>query len=161
MVTGMKISIIEIGKTDSDYLRKGIEHYNSLTGRMVKLEINTLADVKKRGSLTQNEQKRIEGEKIISQLRPGDFMILLDERGTGYDSIAFASYLESLMSRSLKRVVFVIGGPYGFSDEVYTAAAAKVSLSPMTFSHQLVRLLFAEQLFRALTLIRGIPYHNA
>ncbi|MCA1758079.1 MAG: 23S rRNA (pseudouridine(1915)-N(3))-methyltransferase RlmH [Bacteroidales bacterium] len=157
----MKISIVEIGKTDSEYLRTGIEHYNSLTGRMVRLETVTLPDIKKRGSLPQDEQKRIEGEKILSQVKPGDLLILLDECGTKYDSITFASYLGSLMNRSLKRVVFVIGGPYGFSEEVYNAAAAMVSLSPMTFSHQLVRLLFAEQLFRALTLIRGIPYHNA
>ena len=158
---GMKISIVEIGKTDNEYLRTGIGHYNSLTGKMVKLETITLPDIKKRGSVSQDNQKRIEGEKIVQLIRPGDHLILLDERGDSYDSIGFASYLESLMNRSLKRLLFVIGGPYGFSDEAYSAASARISLSPMTFSHQLVRLLFAEQLFRAVTLIRGIPYHNA
>jgi 23S rRNA (pseudouridine1915-N3)-methyltransferase len=156
----MKIVLIQVGKTSSKYLVEGIQHYNSRTSRMVNFETITIPDIKNRGALTQAEQKKIEGARIIEKISAGDLTILLDERGEQYDSIKFAEYIESLMINGLKRLNFVIGGPYGFSEEVYERAGKKVSLSRMTFSHQMVRLLFAEQLFRSFTLIKGIPYHN-
>lgn len=156
----MKVVLLQVGKTDSDYLVTGIDLYNSRTSRMVSFETITLAEPKKRGALSQAEQKKEEGEKILKSIKPGDHLILLDERGDQKDSIRFAEFIQGLMNLGVKRIVFVIGGPYGFSDEVYEASRNMISLSRMTFSHQMVRLLFAEQLFRAFTLIRGIPYHN-
>lgn len=156
----MKIILIQIGKTDNAYLETGINHYNSLTSKMIGHEVLTIPDLKNRKSLSQPEQKKEEGNKIIKTIKSGDFIILLDENGEQKDSIRFAEMIDNIMLGSYKRLVFVIGGPYGFSDEVYSIANRKLSLSRMTFSHQLVRLLFAEQLFRAFTLIKGIPYHN-
>jgi 23S rRNA (pseudouridine1915-N3)-methyltransferase len=156
----MKIVLIQIGKTDNSYLVTGIDHYNSLTSKMVNYDTLTIADLKNRRSISQADQKMQEGEKILKIIKPGDFLILLDERGEQFNSIGFSEMVNTIMIGGVKRIIFVIGGPFGFSEEVYSAAKRKVSLSRMTFSHQLVRLLFAEQLFRAFTLIKGIPYHN-
>lgn len=156
----MKILLIQVGKTDNGYLVEGINHYNSLTSKMIGLNVLTIPDLKNRKSASQTEQKRVEGEKILKIVKPGDYLIILDERGEQHNSIGFAEMIDKIIMGSFKRIVFVIGGPYGFSDEIYSAANRKVSLSKLTFSHQLVRLLFAEQLFRAFTLIKGIPYHN-
>lgn len=156
----MKIVLVQVGKTDSGWLTAAVNNYNSRTGRMVGLETITIADLKNRATLPQVEQKKREGEKIINVVKPGDYMVLLDERGEQKDSIGFAGFIENIMNSGVKRILFVIGGPYGFADDLYAAADKKISLSMMTFSHQLVRLLFAEQLFRAFTLIKGIPYHN-
>jgi len=156
----MKIVLIQVGKTESGYLETGIKTYNNRTTRMVKLETVTIPDLKNRRSVSQPEQKKAEGIKILGSVKPGDYIILLDERGEQHDSIRFAELLENIMNSGVKRIIFVIGGPYGFSEELYAASDRKLSLSRMTFSHQMVRLLFAEQLFRAFTLIKGIPYHN-
>lgn len=156
----MKIVLIQVGKTDTGYLETGINNYNERTSRMVKLETITIPALRNRRTVSQPEQKKAEGIKIIASFKPGDYIILMDERGEQHDSISFAEILEGIMNSGFKRILFVVGGPYGFSDDVYKSANRKLSLSRMTFSHQMVRLLFAEQLFRALTLIKGIPYHN-
>jgi len=156
----MKIVLIQVGKTESGYLETGISNYNSRTSRMVKLDTITIPDLKNRRSVSQQEQKKAEGLKILGTIKQGDYTILLDERGEQHDSIHFAELIENIMNSGVKRILFVIGGPYGFSDDLYGYADRKISLSKMTFSHQMVRLLFAEQLFRAFTLIKGIPYHN-
>lgn len=156
----MKIVVVQVGKTDADYIAKGISYYESRTSKMIPFETITIADLKNRAALSQTEQKKEEGARILAAVKPGDHLILLDERGEQRDSIGFAELIESIMNMGVKRILFVIGGPYGFSEELYSAASRKISLSKMTFSHQMVRLLFAEQLFRAFTLIKGIPYHN-
>ncbi|TFH34711.1 MAG: 23S rRNA (pseudouridine(1915)-N(3))-methyltransferase RlmH [Bacteroidia bacterium] len=156
----MKIVLIQVGKTDSGYLETGITTYNGRTSRMVKFETVIIPDLRNRGSVSQAEQKKAEGVRILGLVKQGDYLILLDERGEQHDSIRFAGVIENLMNSGVKRILFVIGGPYGFSDDLYASADRKLSLSRLTFSHQMVRLLFAEQLFRAFTLIKGIPYHN-
>lgn len=132
---------------------KRINHY-------VRFAITTLADIRNTRKLSESEQKRLEGEAILRLISDSDHLTLLDEHGAEYRSIEFAEVLQRRMSSGVKRLVFVIGGPYGFSDAVYQRANSKISLSKMTFSHQIVRAIFTEQLYRAFTILKNEPYHH-
>jgi 23S rRNA (pseudouridine1915-N3)-methyltransferase len=156
----MRITLIESGKTRDPFIREGVELFNKRMVHYVPFQIVTLPDLKNTRNKTMKEVQELEGKLLLKRMKPGDFMILLDERGREFDSIAFAKYLNGLEGR-VNHLLFVIGGPYGFSDEVYARADAKISLSKMTFSHQLIRVIFMEQLYRAFTILKGEPYHHA
>lgn len=156
----MKIKLLVIGKTDQSYLQEGIEVYHKRIPHYVPFEYQFIPDIKNTRKLSEDQQKEKEGELILLQLKPGDELFLLDEKGKMYRSIEFARFLEQKMLGGVKNLVFVIGGPYGFSNAVYQKANGKLSLSKMTFSHQLIRLIFSEQLYRALTILKGEPYHH-
>jgi 23S rRNA (pseudouridine1915-N3)-methyltransferase len=156
----MKICLLVIGKTDETYLQKGIEIYLKRIPHYISFEMKTIPDLKNSKNLSEEQQKEKEGELILHQLSPSDEVLLLDETGLENSSIDFARFLERKMVSGNKRLVFVIGGPYGFSGSVYSRANWKVCLSRMTFSHQMVRLIFVEQLYRAMTILKGEPYHH-
>ena len=156
----MKIKLLVIGKTDSDYLRNGIEEYIKRLKHYLPFEMIVVPDLKNTKSLSEDLQKQKEGELILNYVDAGDFVVLLDENGKEYSSVNFSEFIEKQMISGLKNLIFVVGGPYGFSDEVYQKSNSKISLSKMTFSHQMVRLIFVEQLYRAMTIIRGEPYHH-
>ena len=156
----MKILLLVIGKTDEDYLITGIKKYVGRLGHYVSFEMKEIPDIRNRKTLSEEQQKKSESFLLLSQFQAGDYIILLDENGKQFTSVEFSENLEKLMASGSKRIVFVIGGPYGFSQEVYAKANAKMSLSPMTFSHQMVRLFFVEQLYRAFTILKGEPYHH-
>ena len=156
----MRITLIESGKTRDSFIREGVELFRKRVVRYVPFSIETLPDLKNTRSMTMKEVQEKEGDLLLKRLKPGDFVILLDERGAEYHSISFAEYLNSLEGR-VNNLLFVIGGPYGFSCEVYERADASLSLSKLTFSHQLVRVIFMEQLYRAFTILKGEPYHHA
>ncbi len=154
----MKVSLICIGKTNESYIREGIDVYFKRIQRYTAFSLICTAECRK--GLNRELQKQEEGQIILKKLTQDDFLILLDENGTEFESVKFASYIEKHFVQSTKNIVFVIGGPYGFSQEIYAKANFKLSLSKMTFSHQLIRLLFVEQLYRAFTIIKGEPYHH-
>jgi 23S rRNA (pseudouridine1915-N3)-methyltransferase len=156
----MKILLLAIGKTDEDYLLTGIKKYVGRLGHYVSFEMKEIPDPRNRKTLSEEQQKKAESFLILSQLQPSDQVVLLDENGKSFSSTAFAENLERQMSSGIKRLVFIIGGPYGFAQDVYDRANAQMSLSPMTFSHQMVRLIFVEQLYRAFTILKGEPYHH-
>lgn len=156
----MKVKLLVIGKTDKDYLNEGIELFRKRIPHYLPFDFQIIPDIKNTRNLPEDQQKEKEGELILAQLKTGDELILLDEHGKEYRSTEFASFLEKKMLAGTKTLVFCIGGPYGFSDKVYENAAGKISLSKMTFSHQMVRLIFCEQLYRALTILKGEPYHH-
>lgn len=156
----MKILLLVIGKTDDDYLITGIKKYVGRLGHYVSFEMKEIPDIRNRKTLSEEQQKKSESFLLLSQFQAGDYIILLDENGKQFTSVEFSENLEKLMASGSKRIVFVIGGPYGFSQDVYAKATAKMSLSPMTFSHQMVRLIFVEQLYRAFTILKGEPYHH-
>ena len=156
----MTIKLLAIGKTDSKELQDLIEDYQKRLGFYVKFEFEILPDLKNTKNLTEDQQKQKEGELILSKLNPSDVLILLDENGKQTDSVGFSNYLQKHMNSGIKQLVFVIGGPYGFSQEMYNKANGKLSLSKMTFSHQMVRLFVIEQLYRAFTILRNEPYHH-
>lgn len=156
----MKITLLVIGKTDAAYLREGIEIYVKRLKHYIPFEIEVIPDIKKAKNLTIDIQKQKEGELILSKLGPGKELHLFDEEGQTYSSKDFAQFLEHKMLSSLKELVFVIGGPYGFSRDVYEKTSSKISLSKLTFSHQMVRLLCVEQIYRAFTILKGEPYHH-
>ena len=156
----MKILFLVIGKTDEAYLEQGVEKYMARLRHYVSVEMKVIPDIKNRKTLTEEQQKKLEGELIISNLQGGDVLVLLDEKGRSHSSAQFAASLNKLMASGCKRIVFVVGGPYGFDKAVYDKADEKLSLSPMTFSHQMVRLIFVEQLYRAFTILKGEPYHH-
>lgn len=156
----MKFCLLTIGKTTSEILAKGIADYASRINRYVSFELVQLPDLKSTRGLTEQQQKEKEGEMILSALQPSDMVVLLDEKGREYTSREFATLQSAMMNRGVKRLVYVVGGPYGFSPRVYERADAKISLSKMTFSHEMVRLFFVEQLYRAMTILRGEPYHH-
>ena len=151
----MKILLLVIGKTDEDYLITGIKKYVGRLGHYVSFEMKEIPDIRNRKTLSEDQQKKAESFLLLQQLQPGDHVVLLDENGHSFTSVAFAENLEKLMASGAKRIVFVIGGPYGFAQEVYDKANAKMALSAMTFSHQMVRLIFVEQLYRAFTILKG------
>ena len=155
----MKTILILIGRTVSKHFCAGIDDYTERIGHYMPFEIKTIPDVKKTKNITEEQQKQAEGELILKQIQPTDTMVLLDEKGYEYRSVEFAKWIEQKRN-SARRLVFVIGGAYGFSDAVYKRANEKISLSRMTFSHQMVRLIFTEQLYRACTIIKGEPYHH-
>lgn len=156
----MNIKLLAIGKTDDKNLQTLIEQYQKRLSFYVKFDLEIIPDIKNVKNLSENQQKEREGELILSKLTPTDELILLDENGKTFSSVGFSEYLQKKMNSGIKTLVFVIGGPYGFSDEVYQKANGKVSLSQMTFSHQMVRLFIVEQIYRAFTILRNEPYHH-
>lgn len=157
---GMKIKLIQAGKTEENYLREGIALFEKRLQHYIPFQTVTLPALKNTRHLSVQQQKEKEGAAILNSFHPTDRIVLLDEGGKSFTSREFASYLEAGMMRSLPQLVFVIGGPYGFSDAVYERAHERISLSKMTFSHQMVRLYFIEQLYRALTILKNEPYHH-
>ncbi|HAT61737.1 MAG TPA: 23S rRNA (pseudouridine(1915)-N(3))-methyltransferase RlmH [Prevotella sp.] len=155
----MKTTLIQVGKTVNKHFVAGINDYTERIGHYMPFDIQTIPEIRNTKKLSEELQKEKEGELILKQLHPGDTMVLLDEHGVEYRSIEFASFLVNKQN-TVRRLIFVIGGPYGFSKDVYKRANNKISLSKMTFSHQMVRLIFAEQLYRACTIIKGEPYHH-
>ncbi len=156
----MKIVLLAVGKTSTDYLIKGIEGFIKRINHYVPMELSIIPDLKSTKGLTEETQKVREGQAMIAALQSGDVVVLLDERGKEYTSREFASQIDRKMVQGIKRLVFVIGGPYGFSQEMYDRANEKISLSRMTFTHEMVRLFFVEQIYRAMTILRGEPYHH-
>lgn len=156
----MKITFITVGKTEDTYLKEGIEKYVKRLKRYTKLELVEIAELKNTKALTEEQQKSKEAELILKRVTVHDHLILLDEAGQEFTSVQFANYLNKRAISSTSSLVFVVGGPYGFDQSVYQRANDKISLSRMTFSHQMVRLFFAEQLYRAFTIIKGEPYHH-
>ena len=156
----MKIELAVIGKTSIGYLKQGIDEYIKRLKHYVPFEIKYIDDIKNTKNISEDQQKRTEGAKILSLLDKSDFVVLLDEHGTEYTSMQYSSYIQKRMLSGAKKVVFVIGGPYGFSQEVYARANDKISFSKMTFNHEMIRLIFTEQLYRAYTIINHEPYHH-
>lgn len=155
----MKTELILVGRTVNKHFVAGIEDYAERITHYMPFGITTIPELKNTKNLTEEQQKQAEGELILKQITPSDTVVLLDEHGREYRSIELASWLEQKRNTT-RRLVFVIGGPYGFSSAVYARANEKISLSKMTFSHQMVRLIFTEQLYRACTIIKGEPYHH-
>ncbi len=156
----MQLLLLTVGKTDIPWVREGLEMYLSRLEHYVPISLKEIPELKGVSALSREQIKQREGELILKQLGPADELVLLDERGREFRSVELASWLEARLARSGRRLVFAVGGAYGFSDAVYARASEKLSLSRMTFSHQLVRTIFAEQLYRAFTILRGEPYHH-
>lgn len=156
----MKVALILVGKTVNKHFVELIDEYAGRVKHYIGFDIITIPELKNTKSLSTDQQKQQEGELILKQMQTGDYVVLLDEHGKELRSVEFSAYMEQKMQTVNKRLVFVIGGPYGFSQEVYGRANEKLSLSKMTFSHQMVRLIFVEQLYRAMTIMRGEPYHH-
>jgi 23S rRNA (pseudouridine1915-N3)-methyltransferase len=155
----MKTILIVVGKTDDKHFQTGINGYVERISHYMPFEIVTIPALKNTKALTESVQKTMEGELILKQLQPTDTVVLLDEHGKGFRSIELARWLEQKKNMA-RRLIFIIGGPYGFSPAVYTRADEMLSLSKLTLSHQMIRLLFTEQVYRACTIIRGEPYHH-
>jgi 23S rRNA (pseudouridine1915-N3)-methyltransferase len=156
----MKITFITVGKTEDAYLKEGIEKYVKRLKHYTKLEMAEIPELKNTKALTEEQQKVKEAELILKKITPLDHVILLDENGTEFTSVQFANYINKRSVTSSANLVFIVGGPYGFDQSVYQRANDKISLSRMTFSHQMVRLFFTEQLYRAFSIIKGEPYHH-
>jgi 23S rRNA (pseudouridine1915-N3)-methyltransferase len=156
----MKIKLIAVGKTDDKNLQTLIEVYQNRLKHYVNFHLEIIPDIKNAKNLSQTQQKEKEGELILNKLSATDQLVLLDEKGKEFRSVTFSKYLQKKMLSGIKQLVFVIGGPYGFSDEVYKKATGKISLSKMTFSHQMIRLFVVEQLYRAFTILKNEPYHH-
>lgn len=156
----MKTTLIVVGRTVESYFVTAIEDYVQRTRRYLPFDVEVIPELKNTRSLTHEVQKEKEADLILKALQPGDVIVLLDEGGREMRSVEFADYMKRKMNSVPRRLVFVIGGPYGFSPRVYEAAHEKLSLSRMTFSHQMVRLIFVEQLYRAMTILNGGPYHH-
>ncbi len=156
----MTIKLVAIGKTDHKQLQDLIAEYIKRLGFYTKFTFEIIPDIKNSKNLSEVQQKDKEGALILSKTRPSDILILLDEKGKQYDSVDFSVFLQKYMNSGIKQLIFVIGGPYGFSPEIYDRANAKLSLSKMTFSHQMIRLFFIEQLYRGFTILRNEPYHH-
>ena len=156
----MKIELAVIGKTSIGYFKQGIDEYIKRLKHYVPFEIKYIDDIKNTKNISEDQQKRTEGTKILSLLDKSDYVVLLDEHGKEYTSMQYSSYIQKRMLSGAKKVVFVIGGPYGFSQEVYDRANDKISFSKMTFNHEMIRLIFTEQLYRAYTIINHEPYHH-
>lgn len=155
----MRITLLQTGKTRDSFIKEGVEVYRKRMVHYAPFVIETVPDLKSSRNMTMKEVQAKEGAMILKRVKPGDYLILLDERGKEYHSIGFAKHLNSLEGR-VNHLIFVIGGPYGFSEEVYRRANEKFSLSKLTFSHQLIRLLFMEQIYRSFTILKGEPYHH-
>lgn len=156
----MKIKLIAVGKTDNKNLQLFLDDYMKRLGFYISFDFKTIPDLKNTKSLSELQQKEKEGELILKQLDQSDELYLLDENGKTFSSIGFSEFLNKKMNSGLKQLVFVIGGPYGFSEKVYKRSNGKISLSQMTFSHQMVRLFFLEQLYRGFTILKNEPYHH-
>lgn len=156
----MRITLIAIGKTDSAELEQLMDVYSKRLKHYIRFEIHLIPDLRNSKNLSEAQQRDREGELLLARLQPSDHLILLDERGTAYSSLDFAGYLQKKMNRSVKNLVLAIGGPYGFSEAVNAKSEGKISLSKMTFSHQMARLFLLEQLYRGFTILRNEPYHH-
>ncbi len=156
----MKITLLTVGKTDVKWVKEGLDLYVSRLSHYVQFSLVEIPELKNVSSFSQAQIKEKEGDLILAAIRPSEEVILLDEHGKEFRSVEFARFLEERMARSGRDMVFVIGGAYGFSQKVYERSDRKMSLSAMTFSHQMVRTIFAEQLYRAFTIMRGEPYHH-
>ena len=156
----MQVELIVIGKTNATYLQTGIQEYVDRLKHYLPFKLTIIPDIKNAKSLSQDLLKSKEGDLILKMIDKSDVLVLLDENGKTFSSVEFSKYIQNHMLAGRKRVLFVIGGAYGFSQEVYQRANGKVGLSKMTFSHQMVRLIFVEQLYRAMTILKGEPYHH-
>jgi 23S rRNA (pseudouridine1915-N3)-methyltransferase len=156
----MQIKLIAIGKTDDKQLLLLIEQYQKRLKHYIKFDLDIIPDIKNVKNLSEKQQKDKEGELILKKINATDVLVLLDENGKQFSSIEFSTYLQKKMNAGIKQLVFVIGGPYGFSDTVYQKAQGKISLSKMTFSHQMIRLFVVEQLYRGFTILKNEPYHH-
>ncbi len=156
----MEVLLLAVGKTKTGFVCDGIAEYVGRLRRYVPFSFVELPDVRVTKTMTEQRQKDLEGELILSRLNSGDFVVLLDEHGHEYSSMEFSAYMEKTMASGKKRALFVVGGPYGFSKDVYARADSKISLSRMTFNHEMVRMFFVEQLYRAMTILRHEPYHH-
>ena len=156
----MKITLLTVGKTDKDWVKQGMDIYVSRLKHYIPFSITEIPELKNVSALSREQIKTKEGELILKNVKPADNLVLLDERGKEYSSVEFAKVLQDKINYEGKDIVFVIGGAYGFSEDVYRRANSRMSLSRMTFSHQMVRAIFAEQLYRAFTIIKGEPYHH-
>ena len=160
LVKNMNIKLLAIGKTDDKNLQALLNEYIKRLSFYVKFDLEVIPDVKNAKNMSIDQQKEKEGDLLLAKIGSGDWVLLLDEKGKKYTSLQFADYLQKRMNSGIKNLIFVIGGPYGFSPEVYARANGKISLSDMTFSHQMVRLFFVEQLYRGYTILRNEPYHH-
>lgn len=156
----MKIVLLVVGKTTESYFIQGIDEYSKRLAHYVPFELTVIPELRNTKSLSTDQQKEREADLILKAFLPGDYIVLLDERGKEFSSMQFASYLEKKMANVSKRLVFVVGGPYGFSNRIYDLEQEKISLSKMTYSHQMIRLIFVEQLYRAMTILNNEPYHH-
>lgn len=156
----MKIRLLAIGKTDHKALQSLMDDYQQRLKHYVKFEIDIIPDIKNAKNLSESQQKEKEGELILSKIQATDDLILLDENGAQFTSVEFSNFLQKKMNAGTKQLVLVIGGPYGFSEAVYGKSVGKISLSKMTFSHQMIRVFVIEQLYRAFTILKNEPYHH-
>ena len=156
----MKVKLLMIGKTQESYITEGFELYNKRIVHYLPFEEFTIPTLRDTKNMKDAEVKQKEGELFLKNLREDDFVVLLDERGKQYDSVEFAGFIQQRMNMATKTLIFTVGGAFGFSEEVYKRANYKISLSKMTFSHQIIRLIFMEQLYRAFSIINGEPYHK-
>lgn len=156
----MNIELLTVGKTNIKFILEGIADYTKRLTHYIPFVMTAVPDVKNVSKLDKEQQKTAEGQKILSLIQPGDFVVLLDERGKQYTSIEFSSFIEKGILVGRKKMIFVVGGPFGFSKEVYDRADSQLSLSKMTFNHEMVRLFFVEQIYRAMTILRGEQYHH-
>lgn len=159
-ISKMKIGILTVGKTQQDFVQKGIEEFAGRIKHYLPFELEVIPDLKNTRNLSWEQIKEKEGELILKNIRPEDYVVLLDEKGKEFTSLQFAEYIERKMHSIPKRLIFIIGGAYGFSPAVYLAAQEKIALSKMTFSHQLIRVIFIEQLYRAMSILNNEPYHH-
>jgi 23S rRNA (pseudouridine1915-N3)-methyltransferase len=156
----LKIELIQVGKTNEGYLKEGIQIFEGRVKKYISFEVKTLAELRNASALSIDQQKVMEGKIILDQIEPSDYVVFLDERGDAFTSPEFADFIQKRMLTSIKKLIFVIGGPYGFSPACYERANLKIALSKMTFSHQMVRLIFHEQLYRAMTILKNEQYHH-
>jgi 23S rRNA (pseudouridine1915-N3)-methyltransferase len=156
----MHTLLVLVGKTNDSRIISLMEDYTKRINRYHRLDIQVVPELKNKGKMSEKIQKQKEGALILEKLKAGDWVILLDEKGKTFDSIGFSQYINTRRSGSLKRMVFIVGGPYGFSEEMYARGQEKIALSSMTFSHQMIRVFFLEQLYRANTLLNNEPYHH-
>lgn len=156
----MKITLLLVGKTSDDFIQKGMDNYLKRMKRYISFSVEMIPALKNAKSLSKDQIKDKEGQLILSKISETDFLLLLDENGKEMSSVGFSKYLKKMMLQSVKNLVFVVGGAYGFSPEVYERGNSKLSISQMTFSHQIIRLIFMEQIYRAFTIINNEPYHH-
>lgn len=156
----MEIELLTVGKTTIRFVIDGIEEYTRRLKHYIPYSIRTIPDIKNTSKMDQAKQKEEEGKKILEAVSNSDYVVLLDERGRQYSSMEFSAFIEKQMVAGRRKVIFVVGGPYGFSKAVYDRADSLLSLSKMTFNHEMVRLFFTEQVYRAMTIMRGEPYHH-
>ena len=156
----MNIKILMIGKTDNCIMKTIVDDYSKRLSMYINFSFEVINDIKNAKNLTEIQQKEKEGELILTKLKPSDHLILLDENGENFSSIGFSEFIQKKMNSGIKTLVLVIGGPYGFSESVYKKANGKIALSKMTFSHQMIRMIIVEQLYRAFTILNNEPYHH-